>query len=153
MKAIKYFALVAVVALMGACMTSCGGFNGKAKDLIVKNDDGKLTEEDYAKMIEMISDYNESYNNDWEKAIEKNPEYKDYKFAKQELKAKYGVDYTYADDIKSILNGAGEKKMGKENKDAWDKVTTTNSDRKKALENKEPKQKEGNGGGDSYDEE
>lgn len=143
MKTIKYLAMVALVALMGVSMTSCGGYsNGKAKDMIVKNNDGKLEEADYATMIEWIQDYNDKYNDEWEGVIEDNKDdYQQYEFAVAEMDADYGVDYTFISDINSIVSFADEKKMGKENKEKWDSYAAKLVDRKQALKKKEPTKK------------
>lgn len=146
MKAIKYLAMVAMVALLGVTMTSCGGYsNGKAKDMIVKNNDGKLEEADYATMIEWVQEYYDNYNDEWESIIEDNKDNKqEYDFAAAEMKADFAGDYTFIDDIETILstNAIDEKKAGKENKEAWEKLTTKNDDRKAALQKKVPAEKE-----------
>lgn len=145
MKTIKYLAMVAFVALVGVAVTSCGGgySNGKAKEMIQKDDDGKLEEDDYATMIEWIQDYYEDYNNKWESVIEDNKEYKDYKFAKAEMDADFGKEYIFISNIEGIVAGAAvdEKKVGKENKDKYDSFVTKKNDRVEALRKKVPTEK------------
>lgn len=145
MKAIKYLAMVAMVALLGVTMTSCGGYsNGKAKDMIVKDKDGKLEEADYATMIEWVQEYYDNYNDEWEGVIEDNKDNKqEYDFAKAEMDADFAGDYTFIDGIKSILNsnGSDEKKAGKENKEAWEKLNAKVTDRENALQKKVPAEK------------
>lgn len=143
MKTIKYLAMVALVALMGVTMTSCGGYsNGKAKDMIVKNNDGKLEEADYATMIEWIQDANDKYNDEWESIIEDNKDdYQQYEFALTEMAVDFAGDYTFIGEISSIVSRADEKKMGKENKEKWDSYQAKLLDRKQALQKKEPTKK------------
>lgn len=143
MKVIKYLALVAFVALVGATMTSCGGYsNGKAKDMIVKYNDGKLENDDYAKMIDWYIDFNDNYNDDWEDVIKDNQEYQEYKFAKTEMEVDYAKDYTFMGEVEGILyEAAGQDKMGEENKKKFEEYNKKLSDRKKALRDKEPSKK------------
>lgn len=145
MKTIKYLALVALVALMGATLTSCGGYsNGKAKDMIVKSNDGKLEEDDYATMIEWVQDARDRYLDEWESVIEDNKDdYQQYEFAFKEMDAEMDAEYIFYDDIVSIINRASydEKKIGKENKENWEKYCSKVEDRESALRKKAPRRK------------
>ncbi len=143
MKTIKYLAMVALVALMGVTMTSCGGYsNGKAKDMIVKDNDGKLEEEDYTTMIEWLQDYNEGMLEDMEGIIEDNKDdYQQFRFAVAEMEADKNAEYIFIDDINRIVASAGEKKMGKENKENYDKLSAKWAERAVALAKKAPEKK------------
>lgn len=143
MKTIKYLAMVALVALMGVTMTSCGGYsNGKAKDMIVKDNDGKLEKADYATMIEWIQDANDKYNDEWESIIEDNKDdYQQYEFAMSEMAVDFAGDYTFIGEISSIVSRADEKMMGKENKEKWEEYEAAQLKRKQALQQKAPTKK------------
>lgn len=144
MKAIKYLALVAFVALLGVTMTSCGGYsNGSAKDMITKDNDGKLENDDYAKMIDWYIDFNDKYNDEWEGVIEDNKDnYQEYEFAMKEMNAEFGSEYIFMGDVETILTkGLLKDNMGKENKEKLEEYSKKFQDRKEALRKKEPKKK------------
>lgn len=162
MRIAKQVAILALIALFAVPLTSCGGSgsrdessedndpsyssgysNSKAKEMIQKDDDGKLDTDDYATMIKWIQDYYEDYMNEWESVIEDNKEYKDYKFAKAEMDADFGKEYIFISRIEGIVAGAAvdEKKVGKENKDKYDSFVTKKNDRVEALRKKVPTEK------------
>lgn len=144
MKAIKYLALVAFVALIGATMTSCGGYsNGSAKDMIQKYEDGKLENDDYAKMIDWYINYKDKYNDELESVIEDNKDnYQEYEFALTEMEAEFISNYPFMGKIEKIIGRASmEDKMGKENKEKFNDYAKKQADRIAALLKKAPKKK------------
>lgn len=144
MKTLKKLVMLAVMALLGVSVTSCGGYsNSKAKDMIAKDDDGKLEQSDYTDMIQWVEDANKDFCDGWEEVIKDNPEYKDYELAIKEFTVNKAVDYVFIGDIEYILNkqSRNEESFGKENVDRWKAVKQRNFDRRAALNGKTPKEK------------
>lgn len=136
----KLLALVALLMLVGVNMTSCGGYsNDKAKEMIKLDDTGKLDEGDYTDMVKWVKKARTKYLDEWEDIIKDKKNYMDYYLAKQELDARFGHEYVFLKDISIILDSAGEKKMGKENFEDYEKFQARADDRQSKLALKAPK--------------
>lgn len=143
MKRFKLFTLVALVAVLGFSLTSCGGYsNSKAKEFIKKDKKDKLKKEDYATMIEWYEEINEEYYDGWEKIIKKEKKYDDYELALHEFQIGLLADYPHFDRIESILRrGANEGEdgaMGKANCNKYEKLSEKFDKRRDKLNDKAP---------------
>ncbi|MCM1006064.1 MAG: hypothetical protein NC402_07195 [Prevotella sp.] len=143
MKIVKNLIIAAFVAIAGMAMTSCSGYsNSSAKDMIIKEDQGKLTEEDYTQMIQWVEEaYNESLGV-WEKEISNNPNYWDYYFANKEDNQEFDEEYLYIDDIRGILlKNFNDKTFGDTNRAQFEKINESYNKRVKALKKLIPEKK------------
>ncbi|MCM1319266.1 MAG: hypothetical protein NC217_02660 [Muribaculaceae bacterium] len=58
MKTLKYFMMLAAIALMGISMTSCNGYSSKqGEKLADKYSDGEITKDDVAEAIDVYEEY------------------------------------------------------------------------------------------------
>ena len=123
MKTIKQITLIALMAVLGVTMTSCGGYsNSKAKEMIIKSEDDKLKKEDYADMIEWYEACNSKYLDKWEKILADKDSYLEYQLSMIEFNADFTSDYPFMNDVEHILKSAVEEEMVKANLNKFEKL-------------------------------
>lgn len=133
MKIAKILGLVAMMAIFGLTLTSCGGYSAKAAEKMQeKFDDGEMKKDDYTKCLEWV----EAYIKDWEELTEKGikevKNEKQWEKQKEEIEEQLEKDWEDIDTIAEILAKAyadDDKDMGSSNMNKFEKLMEKASDK------------------------
>ena len=140
---IKCIALLALMTIVGAGLTSCGGYsNGKAADMLRKANDDKLKKDDYSEMIEWYEEVMTENLDKFEKLVKENRKYEDFEIASIEFGGKLQGKYPFFDSVVKILNRADEDEMGKSNYKKYHKLKDKYDERTQKLRKKIPEKKD-----------
>ena len=123
MKIAKMFGHLALIAIFGLSLTSCGGYSERAAEKMEeKFDDGDMTKKDYEKCIEWAEAYFQDYNKLCEDAVKEAKNEKKWNKLVEEIEDKLDKDWEDFDTILKILMQSDEDEMGSANYKKWEKA-------------------------------
>jgi len=126
MKIVKMLGLVALIAIFGLSLTSCGGYSAKAAEKMKeKYDDGEMKKEDYTKCIEWMEEYIKDWEGLTEKGIKDVKNAKQWEKKKEEIEEQLDKDWEDIDTIDDLLTEAcssDEKGMGSSNQKKFENL-------------------------------
>lgn len=131
------FGLVALIAIFGLTLTSCGGLSEKAAEKMEeKYDDGDMTKKDYEKCIEWVDAFSQDYIKLCEDAMKEAKNEKKWEKKVEEIEEKLDKDWAGIDDIIKILTESDEDEMGSSNYKKWEKIIEKFSEKQLKIREK-----------------
>lgn len=125
MRKMRYWGLLALLALVCVAFSSCGYSQKSAEKMVERYESGDMTQEDYEKCITWVEQYTDEYVAELEEVLATAKNGKKFSKMAEDVDEKMDDKWADIDDVIEMLNEASykdEKEMRRSNVKRWKKL-------------------------------